>query len=225
MTMNDKPQTELFGSEETRPAADVAQMRKRLIAMGSMGMNRAALCAFAEVFAPGLLTLDDSRYLRGPVVVHQNGWTETLPDWLPAMVSIERAEIVFAETSRSIVGPAEIAAVMYPATMAAPMYSDYADLYIWATVKAHSRRKAISSDDAFRELGSDPITDASVLEPRGRLFETFRYLAQDIRRRVIAAQTERDRADARQAKAQKPVKPANPARTVEAEQFTMFVSP
>jgi hypothetical protein len=223
--MNDKPQTELFGPEETRPAADLAQMRKRLIAMGSMGMNRAALCAFAEVFAPGLLTLDDSRYLRGPVVVHQNGWTETLPDWLPAMVSIERAEIVFAETSRYIVGPAEIAAVMYPATMAAPMYSDYADLYIWATVKAHSRRKAISSHDAFRELlGSDPITDASVLEPRGRLFETYRYLAQDIRRRVIAAQTERDRATARQNKAEQPAKPAKPVKPVQAEQFSMFVS-
>lgn len=223
--MNDKPQTELFGPEETRPAADLAQMRKRLIAMGSMGMNRAALCAFAEVFAPGLLTLDDSRYLRGPVVVHQNGWTETLPDWLPAMVAIERSEIVFAETSRYIVGPAEIAAVMYPATMAAPLYSDHADLYIWATIKAHSRRKAISSDDAHRELlGSYPITDAAVLEPRGRLFETYRRMAQDIRRRVIAAQTERDRATARQNKAEQPAQSAKPVKPVQAEQFSLFVS-
>jgi hypothetical protein len=40
---------------------------------------------------------------------------------------------------------------------------------------------------------AEPITDAAVLRPGGRLFETYRGLAHDIRRRVIAAQTARER--------------------------------
>lgn len=166
-------------------------------------MPRSVLVAVTEVFTPDRLTLDERRFLAGPLVVHQCGWTDTLPAWLHDAVSAERIGIVFGETPQYIVGPAEIAAVMYPATLEAPMRHYYADLYIWASAHAHAKRKGIDPAEFFKTLNMTPIRDDDVLRPGGRLYETYRELAHDMRRRVIAHQTTRDREVKRQTKTEK----------------------
>lgn len=169
------------------------------MAAAALGLVPASIvAAVTEAFTPERLTLDERRFLRGPLIVHQNGWTDTLPTWLADAARAERIGIVFGQTPQFIVGPAEIAAVMYPATLQAPMYHDHADLYIWATVSADAKRKNVEVAARFIELGWTPIHDDEVLARGGRLHETYRRLAEDIRRRVINAQADRERGEKRQ---------------------------
>ena len=161
-------------------------------------MPRSIVAMVSEAFTPDRLSLDDRRFLAGPLIVHQNSWTETLPEWLNDAVSAERIGIVYGVTPRYIVGPAEIAAVMYPATMQAPMHSEYADLYLWATINAHAKKHDLNPRTLFGELlNMRPIDDDEVLERGGRLHETYRRLSEDIRRKVINHQAARERGERR----------------------------
>jgi hypothetical protein len=156
-------------------------------------MPRSIVAAVTEAFTPDRLTLDERRFLAGPLIVHNpQGWP--LPDWLADAAGAERIGIVFGVTPHYIVGPAEISAVMFGASMDAPMDRDHVDLYLWATINAHAKRKGFDPVTLFGELlNMRPITDDEVLERGGRLHETYRRLAEDIRRKVVAHQAGRDR--------------------------------
>jgi hypothetical protein len=177
---------------------DLSRHGRMLQALAEIGVSRRVIGTTIDAFMPDTLSLDDRRFLMGPLVVHQNGWTDTLPVWLHDQVCAERVGIVFGLTPEYIVGPAEIAAVMYPATMAAPIGHYYADLYCWGTIHADAKRKNEKPEVGFARLGMRPITDADVVVRGGRLWETYRELATDIRRRVISQQIMRDRAEKRE---------------------------
>jgi len=132
------------------------------------------------------LTADARRYLEGPLVVHTaGGWENDIPAWMPAQVRAERVDIVLGGAAW-IVGPTEIAAVMYAATCAAPLPHGYADLYLWGAVHAMVRHSGRSAADLWAMLGCPPITDRDVCERGGRLWHLYQPLADIIRRRVIA---------------------------------------
>lgn len=184
-------------------------------AMAGLGLSRAAVAAMIEVFLPDALTLDDRRFLAGPLVVHESPWNSTRPSWLEDSVGAERVGIVLGLTPDLIVGPAEIAAVMYGASLDAPMGRDHADLYVWATIGADAKRKGIEPLACFELHHIEPVPDALVLKPNGRLHSTYSRLAHDIRRRVIAAQTQRERETRKSQKTQD--KQANTGYNNEAE--------
>jgi hypothetical protein len=172
-----------------------------LMAAAALGMMpRSVVAAVTEVFTPDRLSLDDLRFLKGPFVVsNAGGWDADIPQWLFEAAGAERIGIVFGVTPQYIVGPAEIAAVMFAATMVAPMGHYHSDLYIWATINAHAKRNDLDPAKLFRELlDMDPIEDRVVLLPGGRLYETYRHLAHDIRAKVVARQAEHDRAAKRE---------------------------
>jgi hypothetical protein len=168
-------------------------------------MPRSIVAMVTEAFEPERLTLEQRRFLAGPLVIHQNAWTDTLPGWFNDAVSAERIGIVFGVTPDYIVGPAEIAAVMYPATMASPLSHYHVELYLWAVINADAKRKALSSDKLFREvLNMEPIEDRQVLKPGGRLYDIYRRLANDIRRKVVEHQAGRDRSERRESEVSTP---------------------
>jgi len=189
-----------------------------LMMAAALGLMPASLvAAVTEAFEPDRLTLDERRFLAGPLIVHDSyrgrGWSETLPAWVKDMAMSERIGIVFGVTPQYIVGPAEIVAVMYAAGMEGPLGRDHADLYCWATATAVAKRDGTTPAAFFANLGTKPIPDSDVLRRGGSLHETYRYLAEDIRRRVIAAQADREREGRRAAKAEaaKPKAESTPA--------------
>lgn len=166
---------------------NVAKMLGALAGIGAAPELLTVLREFAQDGgAVRELNADDRRYLDGPVVVHESPWRDTLPEWMHSQARAERAEIVLGD-SKWIVGPTEMAAVMYPRTFESPMRSEMADLYLWASTQAAAKHFGRDLAAMWKQVGGREITDREVLEPGGRLYYEYRDLAHEIRRKVIAA--------------------------------------
>ena len=114
----------------------MANIHKVLSALADMGAAEEVFFTLLEMAGERELSLEQKRYLCGPLVVHSsNGGTcWPLPDWVPAQVKAERAEIVSSEIMGGAiawsVGPTEIMAVMHDAALCAPLRDDHASLYL-----------------------------------------------------------------------------------------------
>ena len=186
---------------------------KMLAALADMGCGKHALAA---LLAPCNLHADHIRFLTGPVIQHKSPWAETTPEWLYRAITAERLRIILDEHERGPpgwkAGPAELTAVMYPASMEAPMRMEYADIYLWAAAQASARHYRKDEAEIWSAVGGDPVEDRLILEPSGRYHNDYRQLCADIRRRVIkAAHT-----------ASRKAKKAGTAPPVASEQFSLF---
>jgi hypothetical protein len=150
------------------------------------------------------------------VIQHRSEWAPTTPEWLYRAITAERLRIVLDEHELGPpgwkVGPAELTAVMYPATMEAPMRMEYADIYLWAAAQASARHFSKDEAEIWSALGGDPVEDRHILEPSGRYYNDYRHLCADIRRRVIKAAGDATRR----------AKKTGTAPPVASEQFSLF---
>ena len=174
----------------TREQIERASVPQILSILAAAGMRRDAITALAE-WSDIRLSPDDRRFLEGPIIVHQSAWNSTLPTWVIPQVLVERTQIVL-ERLPFPVGPTEIMAVMYGATMDNPLRSDAADLYLWASVNAAARHFGHDPRALWMKLDMASIPSDQVVERGGRYFETYRALADEIRRKVITAQRKRE---------------------------------
>ena len=200
-----------------KPPPNLAPM---LAALAGMGAGRDLVVMLIE-FAGIKLPLDERRFLMGPIIVdNSSGWHEVMPRWMPLQVAAERVEIALGEAAWPV-GPTEIAAVMYAAVMAAPMSGETVDLYCWATANACARHYGKPVADYWDKLVSGPrsIEDREVVRPGGRLYENYRELAGEIRRKVIAAQAMRDKSAFKMGKTIKPIEPEAPLLEVQSFNF------
>ena len=133
----------------------------------------------------------------GPVVQHRSCWRDLTPLWIFQTIHAERLRLIVDEHARGDigwqVGPAELTAVMQPATMEAPLCYEYTQIYLWASAQAVARRDAKPVADIWQALGGAPVTDDQVTCPGGAYYQDYRQLASDIRRKVVQAQHERER--------------------------------
>ena len=189
MPPNSNP--DLFGA----PPDPALRHRDMLGALAAAGLPAKVIGALVASLCPDALALDDRRFLEGPIVVHESPWNDTRPDWLGALVGAERAAIVFGTApAGQVIGPAELACVMYGASLDRPLRRDAADLYVWATMGAVAARDGLDRAAAAAKHGIDDCpADDAVLRPAGRLNRAYLDLARDVRRKVIAAQEQRDR--------------------------------
>jgi hypothetical protein len=198
------------------------RLPRLLGALAHMGMPRSMLAVLAEL---GQVEAgdgaDETHWLHGPLVVHSaGGWHQDLPQWARQQAIAERWLIVNGELPGHLVGPAELLCVMYAASLEAPRGERFTDLYCWATAKAVERWKGVSAEATLKAAGAR-VSDADVLEPKGRLHHDYRMLAGEIRRKVANARREELKAAKREAVPEPKAKPTAPAR-VEREQFAMF---
>jgi hypothetical protein len=203
--------------QSMKPPPNLAPM---LAALAGMGAGRDLVVMLIE-FAGIKLPLDERRFLMGPIIVdNSSGWHEVMPRWMPLQVQAERVEIALGEAAWPV-GPTEIAAVMYAAVMAAPMSGETVDLYCWATANACARHYGKPVAEYWDKLVSGPrsIEDREVVKPGGRLFETYRELAGEIRRKVIAAQAMRDKSAFKMGKTITPIEPEAPLLEVQSFNF------
>ena len=183
---------------------------ERMQAMCRLGLPRAVIVPLMTAFGAAQdMPLEARRFLAGPVVVHESAWNETRSRWIEDEIAAERIGIVFGLTPDLIVGPAEIAAVMYGAMLDNPQSRDHTELYLWAVPRAAASFRGI---EIAKVVGGtfEAVTDAMVLLPRGRIHETYRRVAGDIRSRVVRAQEAREREQRRDAR--EAATPAAPTR-------------
>ena len=133
------------------------------------------------------LTAEQRRYLSGPIVLHNPGWADNLPEWLTAAIPAARLVQVTTEnageTEHDLATLEEVCAYLYTASLAFPLDRDYTAIYLWATAQVLSRQgRAPSIESVFEmlgEIGRDCQTLTNYQESN-----VLRVLQRDIRRSV-----------------------------------------
>lgn len=149
----------------------------------------------AELKKRGLLPLpaESVLWIDGPIICHSGGgWG---PAWeghpvrnptTSAQIRLERLESTLG-ASPFPVGPTEIGAVMFAATMAAPLSDTSHRIYLWAAAKWLDRTLKMPPGTTLGQLGADlaqELSDEDVLL-REPFRSAYRNLAAEIRRKVI----------------------------------------
>ena len=80
------------------------------------------------------LTAEQRRYLSGPLVLHNPGWADCVPDWLTAAVPAARLTQVAAEiageTDQPLATLEEVCAYLFTGSLAFPLDRDHAAIYL-----------------------------------------------------------------------------------------------
>lgn len=167
--------------------------------LAGMGAVPALTEALAEM-AGEQPDADTRHWLHGPLVVHQSAWNDTLPDWMPRQARAERFAIVAGEMPGHVVGPTEIACVMYGAMMDAPRGTELSNLYLWAAGHAARSHFGGKVEAAVAET-TEGLSDEQFVSRAGRYSWTYSQFAREIRRKVAEAHREAERGERREAKA------------------------
>ena len=200
----DPNQPHLFTLDLPKPSTSSSniltdQHQQMLLVMVEMGMDKSAIAALLQV-GNIALSKDQYRFLCGPIVQHESSWRDTTPPWLFEAVTAERLMILFEEYEDGKkegwrVGHAELTSVMYPRTMDAPMHHEHAQIYLWASINASAKKYGWSIKEGWKNLGmvDYPVRDEDVVKPSGRYYYDYQRICSDIRRKVVNAQTARER--------------------------------
>ena len=134
-----------------------------------------------------LLVAEQRRYLSGPIVLHNPGWADSVPEWLISAIPAARLEQVKAEvadeTERDLATLEEVCAYLYTASLAFPLDRDYTVIYLWATAQVLSRQsRAPSIESVFEMLENIGMHDQILTDYQEH--EVLRVLRRDIRRSV-----------------------------------------
>jgi len=177
----------LFNEDQlAQPSTFTPASEIMLVRLAELGAPKTLIAAFLEM---DRAHRDHLRYLLGPVVQHQSDWCDTTPSWLYSAITSGRLRIILAERAQGQIGwqvaPEEITACLYPATMDAPMRSDYADLYLWASAQANARHLDKPLYEVWNMLGQDPLPDRMFTKECGRYHRVYRDICREIRSRVV----------------------------------------
>lgn len=176
------------------PREKAERMAKNLLPLSMAGVGGELLLAMLEMQLSiegwPQLSREERKYLGGPVVVHEgvNGWGTKFAGHpihtYKGQIYAERVEVVL-RLAEWPVGPTEVMAVMYAATMDAPITHEAANIYVWAA--SHAAQKKHFPNKTYTELQpasayDKPITDDDILH--GRYHHAFRDLCREIRSKV-----------------------------------------
>jgi hypothetical protein len=146
------------------------------------------------------LTAEQRRYLSGPLVLHNPGWADCVPDWLTSAIPAARLNQVIAEIAGEADQPLatleEVCAYLFTASLAFPLDGDHTAIYLWATAQVLTRQgHAVSVESVFEMLGEVGVRHQILSQYQER--EVLRALQRDIRRSVARHSTARRHAQSR----------------------------
>lgn len=182
--------------------------------------------ALQESFLGTDLSMADRNYLSAGALVGKNGtWEEGLPHWCKDQVHAERRDLVLGRMPGHRVAPTDITNALYANSMAAPLQSQYAEIYLWATCHVLARKEGISFEEMRGRFGPNAAgsnhkicrNDDAFLSPQGEFSSHYAEFASDLRRRLERiGEVNRRAADKAVAKARKGRKPPRAANDAEA---------
>ncbi len=145
------------------------------------------------------LTAEQHRYLSGPLVLHNESWADTLPDWLRQVIPAARTAQVMAETADEaepgLATLEEVCAYLYVASFVFPLPRDYAEVYVWVTAQALVRQGRAASAEAVFEMLGEVGLGRTLTAYQER--EVLRRLQSDIRHSVARHSTTKSHAPSR----------------------------
>ncbi|MBD1995374.1 hypothetical protein H6G00_01845 [Leptolyngbya sp. FACHB-541] len=182
---SEESQDRVISSDKT----DLDKTKRMLQMMIRMRLDKEFAAVLIEQVLP--LSVDQLRYLVGPVVVHRNGWSDTIPEWLVFAAYEDRLNVIFEECQTGkitgLAAPADMLAAMYPASMEAPMHHDWCELYFYLGGDVLPRFGKIESTEAFfKHIGHD-YRPPTLREVR----QDYDFLSRDVRRKVANAAKDR----------------------------------
>lgn len=156
-------------------------IQKQLELLLKIGCSKEVIASLLEI---GEFSIQHIRWFASPIIVHQSSWADTLPNWLITAIYQERLAQIFTEHEKGEIGelatPAEVLACLYPASMEAPMSSDWSRVYFWTGDVVMSKYNRLPPNQSFWDvIGSPPISYNSIQYD-------FEYLARDLRQRCLA---------------------------------------
>lgn len=164
-----------------------SQNQQMMLLMMEMGTDKEVLAALLEIAA---VSIHHVRWLAGPIIVQKSPWSDTIPTWLLKAIYRDRLEQIFTEMETGEIGelatPAEVMACIYPASMDAPLYRDWVDVYMWCGNEVFTKHKRLPKGKTFWSIiGQNPPIQFSSIK------QDYNQIARDIRRTVIAQAKQR----------------------------------
>lgn len=131
------------------------------------------------------LSADARRYLLAPPAIPRNDWSSHTPAWIFHQGIEERFEIILA-TMPGLIGPSEVAGVMKPLSLTAPMNQAGFALLMWSMAKALARH-GMPEDRFWQAIhdGKPVATDEDVIAPGGQWHSDYRHIANGVLNALI----------------------------------------
>lgn len=219
--------TSLFNDKVQDDSRDKSFRMIQLTA--DMGAPKEIIVPMLDLAMGGKLKKEHQAFLLAPIIQHASPWRDTTPDWMYKAITADRLKIVIDEIKTGNigwrVGHAEIACVMYPATLDAPMRHIPAQIYLWTSANAIAKDRNMSVDSVWEMTGVRKIEDKE-LESNGEYHYEYKELCQSIRRKVVNEGLRRvreikkqDRSNDNQPPAQDKNKPPPPTQGIQLDLF------
>jgi hypothetical protein len=156
--------------------------RKILQLLTEQGLNKTVTASLLELAGTDTKIV---RYIAGPIITQQNGWQQSVPNWVWRAIAVDRLSIALDEIDKGEVGTlassSEVLALMMPITFEVPLSAAYTDVYLWASYDALTRHKPYKEynyEKIWQNIGTDPIDYQKIQLD-------YENLAADIRSRVV----------------------------------------
>ena len=147
-----------------------------------LGCNKEIIAEFLEWEG---LSKPHQRYMACPVIVFDQAWSDTLPEWIFPAIHVDRLEQIAEEAKQGITGDlatvSEVMAYMYSCTLTANVSHEWTNVYLWCSQQAMSKHQQLESGQSFAELlGDEQPLQLSDYEQHQFLRPLQRWLRQKI---------------------------------------------
>ena len=142
---------ELIGEADNSSNRITEKMQMMIKIILKTGMSPKTIAALLELTS---LRKEHKQYFGAPIISSDSLWHDAIPAWLKLAVYQERLEIICNEHNRNEVGVyagyPDAVAVLMSASLAAPLNSEWTDIYTWVgrevSIKYNGKSKADFKD-------------------------------------------------------------------------------
>ena len=169
---------ELIGEAGSSSGGITEKMQRMIKIMLKAGMSPKAIAALLELTG---LCKEHKQYFGAPIISSDSLWHDAIPAWLKLAIYHERLEIICNEHNRNEIGIyagyPDAVAVLMSASLAAPLNSEWTDIYTWVGREVSIKYNGKSRENFKGVCEKDELSNYEKGELNG--------LLADIRRKVI----------------------------------------
>lgn len=184
-------------NEHAQDLGNLAKALQLVQLTAKVGAPKEVIAPMLDLAMGGTLSKKHKAFLLGSVIPHKSPWIESIPKWMVEGITADRLAVVINEiktdTITSRVGCLEIATVMYPRVMDAPMPYAAGKVYQWATAHASALHYDKEVDAIYRDLHLRKVPDEDVTQEGGEFYQDYQEICREIRRKVVNSGLDRVR--------------------------------
>lgn len=181
IAINERVQLNLFeiiAEAENSSSVITEKMQMMIKIMLKTGMSPKAIAALLELTS---LRKEHKQYFGAPIISSDSLWHDAIPAWLKLAIYQERLEIICNEHNRNEIGMyagyPDAVAILMSASLAAPLNSEWTEIYTWVGREVSIKYNGKSNADFKGICEKAELSNYEKGELNG--------LLADIRRKVI----------------------------------------